>query len=204
MLHSLPISCTSTMLNPPKKLCITCKKNTPHPTRKKCIDCIMKEKRNREREQKQKIEKKKVERKAKVTQKLRFSRTNLVKEADRAFSIYVRNRDQWLPCITCETSWEDNFQCWHFMSRRHLNTRWVKTNAHGQCPKCNLWGSWEQFAHAEAIDKLYWQGMAKIVQKLALNTEKTTDEEILDYIRTYYQLLEDMGVEFKPKKYYIA
>jgi translation elongation factor EF-Ts len=54
----------------------------------------MKEKRNREREQKQKIEKKKVERKAKVTQKLRFSRTNLVKEADRAFSIYVRNRDQ--------------------------------------------------------------------------------------------------------------
>lgn len=192
------------MLNPPKKkLCIICKKKVPHPSRKKCLDCIMKEKRDREKEKKKKVEQRKVERKAKVTQKLRFSRTNLVKEADRVFSLYIRERDKWLPCITCETPWEDTFQCGHFMSRRHLNTRWVKTNAHWQCPKCNLWGSGEQFAHAEAIDNLYWPGTARSIQKLALNTEKTTDEEILEYIRTCYQLLTDMGVEFKLKKYFI-
>ena len=54
----------------------------------------MKEKRDREKEKKKKVEQRKVERKAKVTQKLRFSRANIVKEADRVFSLYIRERDK--------------------------------------------------------------------------------------------------------------
>jgi hypothetical protein len=63
------------------------------------------------------------------------------------------------------------------MSRRHLNTRWLPTNAHGQCPKCNLYGA---------------GNTAQSIQKLANMSEKTTDSEILDYIRKYYRELEDM------------
>lgn len=42
-----------------------------------------------------------VARKKRITEKKRFSRSNLVKEADRVSSLYVRERDKGKPCITC-------------------------------------------------------------------------------------------------------
>lgn len=165
------------MLSKPEKLCKECNKNPPHPWRRFCLSCIQKKDREKQKERKAKQASRVKSQKAKAIDKKRFSRSALIREADRVHSLYTRWRDRGKPCITCNTPWQDNFQCWHFMSRRHLNTRWLPTNAHGQCPKCNLYGAGEQYAHAQAIDILYGSNTAQSIQKLANMSDKTTDSE---------------------------
>lgn len=141
--------------------------------------------------------------KEKVKVKKAFSRSKLIAEADRVASLYIRERDRWHHCITCHAIWQDNFQNWHFASRRHLNTRWYEKNMNIQCPKCNLWWSGEQYKHSLAIDLLYWQWTAEWIMRLANDTSKTTDEEILMYIRYYYWKLDEMLITYNPKKIYV-
>ena len=79
----------------------------------------------------------------------------------------------------------------------------MEKNAHGQCPKCNLWGAWEQFKHGKAIDEMYKWNTAEQIMRLAQDTSKTTDEEILMHIRYYYGELAKMAIDYKPKKIYL-
>lgn len=58
--------------------------------------------------------------------------------------------------------------------------------------------------HSLAIDKLYWQGTAEQIMRLANDTSKTTDEEILMHIRYYYGELDKMLLDFKPKAIYLT
>ena len=59
---------------------------------------------------KEKAKQKEVIRKVRKTEKKRFSRSNLIKEADRVCSLYIRKRDKGNYCITCGANWEENFQ----------------------------------------------------------------------------------------------
>lgn len=186
-----------------QKPCKTCWKNPRHPQRTECLACINRKQREKAREQLRKKKEKEKNRKTKKLENKRFSRQNLIKEADRVFSIYIRERDRGVPCITCWKSWEENHQCGHFMSRRHLATRWTEKNAHGQCPKCNMWGAGEQYLHALAIEKKYGEWTAERIKNLAESTDKVTDDEVLEVIRKYYRLLSEMAVEFSPKKYFL-
>lgn len=183
-----------------KKICIICQKDHQN-TMSKC--CSPKCERTH-RANLNKISKEKVRiKKEKVKTKKAYSRSSLIKEADRTASLYIRERDRGKPCITCNATWEENHQNWHFQSRRHLNTRWFEKNMNGQCPKCNLWWSWEQFLHWLAIDRLYWLWTAEQIMRLAQDTSKTTDEEILMNIKYYYWELSKMAIDFKPKKYFL-
>lgn len=195
------------MLNPPIKVCKTCKKSPRFTQRTECLVCIQKKQKNLATAKKTKEKERIQVRKVKATDKKRFSRSKLTDEADRVWSIYIRKRDAGNPCITCNTPWTETAQAWHFMSRRHLSTRWIEKNWHGQCVACNNWWAWEQFKHWQAIDTLYGLWTAEQVMRLANDTSKTTDEEILGYIRIYYTLLsnfwlsnEDIGI----KKYYLT
>ncbi len=136
--------------------------------------------------------------------KKKLSRSRMIKEADRVASLFIRERDKGKPCITCGASWQDNHQNWHFISRRHLNTRWEERNQNWQCRKCNLWGAWEQYKYWLAIDRLYGAWTANQIMRLANDSSKTSDEEILMYIRYYYGELTKMAVDFKPKKMYLS
>ena len=191
------------MLNKPKKLCKDCGKNEPHTWRKLCLPCINKIAKEKAREQQKKQKEKIVVRKQKAKVKKAFSRSKLIKEADRVFSIYIRERDRGNPCITSGKEWREDFQCGHFQSRRHLNTRWHEKNAHSQSPEDNNWWAGEQFKHWLAIDRLYGKWTAEQIMRLAQDTSKTTDEEILMHIRYYYGELAKMAIDYKPKKIYL-
>lgn len=194
------------MLEKPIKTCKSCKSTERHQWRTECLSCIQKKEREKAKERSAKKASRVKTQKAKATEKKRFSRSSITREADRVHSLYTRWRDKGKPCITCDTPWQENFQCWHFMSRRHLATRWLPTNAHGQCPKCNLYGAGEQYTHGQAIDRVYWPGIAEKIQTLANISEKTTDDDILHYIRRYYAKLEDMWAPndvIKSKKYFL-
>lgn len=133
--------------------------------------------------------------------KKQFSRSKLIEEADRVFSLYIRGRDAGKPCCTCWAAWQENFQAGHFMSRRHYHTRWWKWNAHSQCPKCNLWGSGEQYSHSIFIDNWHWiEKPSIIIQNEAMKTDKIHDAEILAIIQHYYKECFEIGIDCKPKK----
>lgn len=146
-----------------------------------------------------KAEKLKVRALARKTKK-QFSRSKLIKEADRVFSLYIRWRDSWKPCCTCWTPWTEQAQCWHFMSRKHIKTKWVERNAHSQCYRCNMILSGEQYKHWVYIDKLYQADVANTLYHLAMETDKVTDSEILETIQHYYKLCFELWIDYKPKK----
>lgn len=193
------------MLNKNIRLCKSCNKRPPHAWRRYCLECIRKKEKElamaKKTSEKQRINVKK----EKITDKKRFSRSNLIKEADRVWSLYIRERDKWKPCITCWIEWTEWAQAGHFQSRRHINTRWEAQNGAGQCSKCNCWGCWEQYEFSLALNnRCPW--LADQLRRLANDTSKTSDEEILTYIRWYYYELSQMGwsnEQIKIKKYYL-
>lgn len=75
------------------------------------------------------------------------TRSYWMKDAQKAFNAFIRERDKGKACISCGTAWIDgavggSFDCGHYRSvgsAPHL--RFDESNAHGQCKKCNRWGS---------------------------------------------------------------
>jgi len=75
------------------------------------------------------------------------TRSDWIKEAQSAFNAFVRYRDRGLSCISCGTSLRQEavgggYDCGHYRSvgsAPHL--RFDERNAHGQCKRCNRYGS---------------------------------------------------------------
>ena len=59
--------------------------------------------------------------------------SQLKKEADRLFSIYIRKRDG--KCVTCGGRPD---HAGHYISRSWLNLRYDEQNVHAQCIRCNI------------------------------------------------------------------
>tara|TARA_R110002167_G_scaffold109315_2_gene278693 strand:- start:13155 stop:13547 length:393 start_codon:yes stop_codon:yes gene_type:complete len=105
--------------------------------------------------------------------------SKLRKELDKWFSLFVRisNADEYgiCNCFTCgaRKHWKE-IQAGHFMSRKHMATRWHLENVMPQCVKCNMYSQGEQFKFAQAL------GMkkAKKMQELSMTTKKNTTYEL--------------------------
>jgi hypothetical protein len=80
------------------------------------------------------------------------SRKKLIKQADAAFSEYIRSL--WPHCVTCGST--QNLTCSHLFSRRHLSTRWDEMNATVQCAPCNNRHNYDP--HALTSWFLDWRG----------------------------------------------
>lgn len=157
-----------------------------------------------QKKEKEKLKKEKLKARALARKtKKQFSRSKLIQEADRVFSLYIRGRDAWKPCCTCGTPWTEQAQCGHFMSRRYTSTKWTTKNAHWQCFRCNMILSGEQYKHWQYIDEKYGQGTAKMIHDLAVSTDKVTDSDILETIQHFYRLCFEIWVDCKPKKQFI-
>ena len=70
------------------------------------------------------------------------SQKSLIKEADRVFSLFIRNRGArygYNHCYTCSAySPIDELQAGHFIRRSYLSTRWHPLNVWPQCNTCNV------------------------------------------------------------------
>ena len=75
------------------------------------------------------------------------SRKTLVKNLDKAVSIYIRQRDKF--CVQCGTS--DNLTNGHIFTRKNYSTRFDISNdgnCHCQCWSCNfkqVYDQWDYF-----------------------------------------------------------
>lgn len=126
------------------------------------------------------------------------TRSQLVKEADKYFSIAVRYRDGferagewWAKCITCPSELPiKRMHAGHFMSRRHSVTRYDEENVNAQCAGCNTFRAGEQYKYGLALDFKYGDGTAKELHYRASQTIKLTSDDLR-------QIIEDSKKQIK-------
>jgi hypothetical protein len=106
------------------------------------------------------------------------------REYDRLFSLYIRQLyaiDGITKCATCGGVFTiREIHCGHFQERKHKATRWDKRNCLPQCCKCNTFRQGEQYKMAKAIDKIFGQGTADLMETLSRTTCKN-DKFSLEY-----------------------
>ena len=73
----------------------------------------------------------------------------------------------------------------HFMSRKHLSTRWNEDNVQVQCPKCNLFGQGELYAFGKLLDVRVRDGISEELESLSRTTVKIMRFEYEEMIQKY-------------------
>lgn len=118
------------------------------------------------------------------------SRKSLIKEADRVFSLYIRNRGAthgWNSCFTCGAYLPvEELQCGHFRPRRYVNTRWHPFNCWPQCNTCNVTKNGNLVKYEAKLASLYGQDAVDGIYYLSHeNTGGLEDYEIKEIIDKY-------------------
>lgn len=165
--------------------CSRCTKQfmlTHNKRQKICEKCVEKD---------EKIKAKKVKEK----QKRKMMISKLCKECDKLASLYIRNIYKGQPCFTCGETWKVTHQCWHFIERQKLATRWTIDNMHLQCVRCNWFNGWVQYIHGKRINEVFWEWLAEKLIEISSMVYKNTIEDRLIYIADMYDKLEKLWVD---------
>jgi hypothetical protein len=136
-------------------------------------------------------------------------------EADMWFSRYIRFRDGrythergWeTECITC-SRWLPyvQMQAGHFVTRGVNDLRFDEENVNGQCLKCNVFGSGEQYKYSVALDIKYGEGTAVALMSRRNIMHKFLRHELEQIVHDakicieHYKQQETANMVNKPKK----
>lgn len=117
----------------------------------------------------------------------KVSRKSLVDKLDKVFSIYIRRRfavNDIAECVTCgkKEHWS-KLQCGHFMSRKHMSTRWNEDNCQVQCAGCNVFRYGEQYLFSQYLGN----NLSEQLHKESKIITKFTDVELQEKIDYYTQ-----------------
>jgi hypothetical protein len=115
------------------------------------------------------------------------------------YSLYIRLRDSdlngYCACITCgKVHHYKEMDAGHFISRRHMATKYDERNSSGQCVHCNKWLYGNQLKYISAIDKKFGNGTALKLEIQSKQTKKLSQFEIKalsDYYRVESKKLLD-------------
>ena len=130
--------------------------------------------------------------------------SKLKKELDKWFSLYIRLREAtpegMIQCFTSGRVYHyKQMHAGHFMSRRHLATRWCEINVQPQSAADNLFGQGEQYKFGLNLDSKYGEGTAEELQYKARQTVKLSrvdyEEEISYYKNAVNNLKKQKGIE---------
>jgi hypothetical protein len=149
-----------------KKSCKRCLKEKPIFARGLCKSCDIVE-----NPQKYLISKKST--KVTKTTKKKESVTILKKKLDTYFSLYIRLRDaDENLMVTCFTSGKvmkyTEAHAGHYVSRKHLSTRWNETNVQVQSVAENMFNQGNAPMFAIKLDDKFGQGTARNMVELSL------------------------------------
>jgi len=130
--------------------------------------------------------------------------SKLKKELDKWFSLYIRLRDATDEgMVQCWTSGRvyhyRNIHAGHFISRRHLATRWCEINVQPQSAADNLFGQGEQYKFGLNLDAKFGEGTSEELQYKARQTVKLSridyEEKISYYKNLVDKLKKEKGIE---------
>ena len=89
-------------------------------------------------------------------------------------------------CFTCGSvkHWTEG-DAGHFISRGKMSTRYLETNVHFQCKKCNIFRGGEQYLYSLALDRNYGEGAAEDIYIESNKSKKRGVSELRDMIAHY-------------------
>ena len=124
------------------------------------------------------------------------SRKTIVKKLHTVFSQFIRRRfsvNEIAECVTCgNKAHYKKLQAGHFMSRKHYATRWDVTNVQVQCYSCNVMRYGEQYKYGLYLEQAYGKGTAEELQSKSREITKYSDNQLLDMIDYYNELLANL------------
>jgi hypothetical protein len=127
---------------------------------------------------------------AKKSTNKRRTRSQLEKELDRVFSIFIRmrdsNEDGDAVCFTCGKSdkWV-NMDNGHYISRVHRSTRWNELNCHVQCKRCNIFMHGNYPIYALNLTRVFGAGVLEELSALKNTIAKISTPEMEAMIKHY-------------------
>jgi len=123
------------------------------------------------------------------------SLSQLKKELDEVFSIFIRRRDSnvssnYSQCVTCGVvrDWRE-LQAGHYRVRQDLATRWDERNVHSQCGACNGFRGGEPEKMAAYIDGIYGDGTAANLREQAKSSFKPNRQWYEMKIKHYREII---------------
>tara|TARA_R110000744_G_scaffold378122_1_gene493881 strand:+ start:14194 stop:14601 length:408 start_codon:yes stop_codon:yes gene_type:complete len=113
--------------------------------------------------------------------------TKLKKELDTWYSLYIRTKDidnkGWTECYTCgKRDHYKRLQNGHFISRKHLSTRFLDDNCKVQCAGCNVF----KYGNIYLYTKRLGPELSEELYLKSKETLKIMRHEYIDKI-TYYK-----------------
>lgn len=117
------------------------------------------------------------------------SRKSLTKEADRVFSLHIRNRGATYDhnhCFTCGAYLSvEALQAGHFIPRRYTNTRWHPVNVWPQCNTCNVDKAGNLEVYERKLIAKFGDLIVDALWDLAHTNDGLPDDEIKKVIDKY-------------------
>jgi hypothetical protein len=115
-----------------------------------------------------------------------------LKEAQKVFNAYIRERDKGLNCISCDKPPKKK-NCGHYYSQGgHSNVRFDKDNCHLQCEHCNTFLSGNLLNYQIGIEKRI--GAAKLIelQGRAHLEKRWSVDELKELIKKYKKKIAEL------------
>ena len=139
----------------------------------------------------------------KTTKKLpnKYSKKKLIEKLDRIFSTYIRIKyadDRgYCRCISCgKVHYWKEIQNGHYMSRRHLSTRWSEDNCRPQCVACNIFNQGFIQAYRISLVKQIGEQRVSLIEARALQeTCKYGEFELNAMFKHYTKEVERIAKE---------
>ena len=123
-----------------------------------------------------------------------------ITKLDNVFSIYIRLRDRvnedYSKCMTCSSIilWRgtNKLDNGHFMSRKHMATRWEEKNCGAQCVSCNHYGAGRQYEFSIALDSKFGKGTADRMLVKSNGVAKFMPFELDEMIKHYKEKIKEL------------
>ena len=123
-------------------------------------------------------------------------RNRKIKELDSIFSKYIRLRDcnKNGRCISCNSPISySTCDAGHFISRRHMSTRFCGYNVNAQCVECNRFKNGNIENYRNGLIRKYGEGIVKMIETNSNSIMKVTTEEIQSLIEFYKKEIKEYG-----------
>jgi hypothetical protein len=125
-----------------------------------------------------------------VEKKAQQDHTMSMIKADEAFSLYIRLRDSDkngnATCCTCGRVYQAlNMDCGHWISRKHIATRFDERNVHAQCRDCNRYSDGKPSEFEQFIIDEHGPDVHNLLIKKAREPLKLSIEDLKE-IRAKY------------------
>lgn len=121
------------------------------------------------------------------------TRSNLMRKADEAFSLFIRTRDSQafdgraFRCISCGRPLPiEQADCGHFINRQHMSLRFSELNCNAQCRKCNRFMEGNFSGYRQGLIQKIGEQKVVLLEAQKYVENKITNFE-LDIIAKHYK-----------------